>query len=180
MYMTTQYQTVRRSVDGGASNTSITNGVLGTNDVYFINPIEIDGTDPHILYQASSSLWRHPAAHIGGGGAWTQATKSLGSRITAIGTAKNIDYLTYVSSGGSVYRIENSNITTSTYDPLKLNTPGSGYLNCIAVDPNDGNHLVITYAAFGSGGQVYECTNAQFGDSATLEIDSGRSSRNSS
>lgn len=167
-YTTSQYTTVRRTRNGGVSFNSLTNQNLGQSDVLFINPLEIDVNNPNILYQASTSLWRHNSASSGSWGGWVQATANLGSRITAIGISKNIANLVYVASGGVVYRIPSANTGNFTVQPPTVNPGdmGSGYINCIAVDPNDGNHIVVSFASFGLNRRVVETRNADAGAAA--------------
>ncbi len=170
MYVTTQYETVRRSKNGGASTSGITNPNLSSNDVMFINPLEMDPNNPNQLYQASSALWRHNSAASGTGSGWTQCTKDLASGvITAIGISKSTANLVYIAAGGSVYRIPNANAGNASTNPTAVNSSGipGGYINCIAVNPADGNHIVLTYSSYGLSTQIAESRNANLGASAT-------------
>lgn len=168
MFTTTQYQTVRRSRNNGSTFQSITNSSLNNNNVLFINPLEIDPVNPNNLYQASTSLWRHPNASSGSSSAWTRVSTVVGSQISAIAPGYNPSTTVYFAAGGTVYRIPNVTFANSTTAPETVNSAGLGvgYINCISVNPNDNNHIVITYSSFGVSNRVMECRNADQGANA--------------
>lgn len=168
MYTTTQYQTVRRTRNNGQTFTSITNPNLNNSNVLFINPLEIDAVNPINLYQASSALWHHPNAAAGSAAGWRQVTASLGTNITAIAPGYNPSTTVYFSAGGTVYRLPNVTTANSTTVPQTVNPAGlvSGYINCVLVDPNDNNHIVVTYSSYGVSKRVAECRNADQGANA--------------
>lgn len=169
MFTTTQWSTVLRSRNGGSTFNGISNPSLGDFNTLFINPIEMDPNNPDLLYQASTALWRHNNAGSGGGGGWVQDTRDYSSQITAIGISKSVPNLTYFTAGGVVYRFPAANAGNPTSDPPAVNPSGtpSGYISCIAVDPNDGNHIVITYSSFSVPKKIMETRNADMGASAT-------------
>lgn len=166
MFMTTQYETVARTRNGGNTNTNITNGNLDETNTMFINPLEIDPNNGSFLYQASTSLWRHSNASAGSGSGWSRATSAIG-QITAIGISKNTPHLVYVAGGSGVYRIVNANTTNQTFTPPLVGNVNSGYISCISVNPSDGNHIIITYTSYGLTSHVMECRNANMGAAAT-------------
>lgn len=169
MYTTYQYETVLRSRDGGNSFSNFTNNNLGQNDVMFINPLEIDVNDPNLLFQAGRALYRHNNAGGGSAAGWTQATRSFNTAITAIASAPSQPYLAYIAAGGTIYRLPFSNTTNSTTNPTAVDAGGngSGYVSCIAVNPSDENHIVLTYSSYGVAWRVVECRNADQGANAT-------------
>lgn len=169
MYTTTQYATVRRTRNNGANFSSITNTALNDNNTLFINPLEIDPVNPVNLYQGSTSLWRHPNAAAGSAAGWQLVSAPLGTNVTAIAPGYNPSTTVYFAAGGAVYRIANvatANSTTvhPTVNPAGL---GSGYINCIMVDPSDNNHIVVTFSSYGVARRVAECRNADQGANAT-------------
>lgn len=168
MYTTYQYQTVLRSRDGGNNFTNITNPNISQSDVMFINPLEIDANDANLLFQAGRALYRHNNAGSGSGSGWVQATRSFNTAITAIASAPSQPYLTYLAAGGTVYRLPFANTTNSSTNPTAVNAGGngSGYISCIAVNPNDPNHIVLTYSSYGVSWRVVECRNADQGTAA--------------
>jgi PKD repeat protein len=169
MYTTTQWSTVLRSRNGGTSFSGISNPDLDETNTLFINPIEMDPNNPDFLYQASTRLWRHNNAGGGGGGGWVEDTKDYSSQITAIGISRSVPNLLYFAVGGQIYRYANAHAGNFTSDPPSVNPSGipSGYVNCIAVDPNDGNHIIITYTSFSVTKKVMETRDANLGAAAT-------------
>ncbi|MFN8393209.1 MAG: PKD domain-containing protein [Bacteroidia bacterium] len=175
MYTTTQYATVRRTRNGGSNFQSITNPALNDNNTLFINPMEIDPVAPNNLYQGSTALWYHPAAGSGSAAAWRQITTGLGTNVTAIAPGYNPSTTVFFAAGGTVYRIPNSTVANSSSVPGTVNPSGlgSGYINCICVDPTDNNHIVITYSSYGVAKRVAECRNADQGANAVWKTLTG-------
>ena len=163
MFATTQYKTVRRSTNGGNSFSSISNPNLTDSDVNFINVLAIDVNNHNMLFQASKALWRHNSATTGGGNNWAQATANLSaSIISAIATSKSEQNLAYIGAGGVVYRAPDIHLRNQTYMPDRVNPSGtpSGNISCIAVDPQDANHIVITFTNYGLYSHVMETHDA--------------------
>ncbi len=165
MYTTTQYATVRRTRNNGANFASITNSALNDNNTLFINPLEIDPVNPNNLYQSSTALWLHPTAGSGSAAAWRQISASVGTNITAIAPGYNPSTVVYFAAGGNVYRVTNSLTANATTVHPTVNPSGlaGGYINCIMVDPNDNNHIVVTFSSYGVAKRVAECRNADQG-----------------
>jgi PKD repeat protein len=168
MFTTSQYETLYRTRNGGGTFASLTNFNLDESNTLFINPIEIDPANPNVLYQASTSLWRHANSSSGSASGWTQVTTNLNTQITAIAPATTPANLVYFSAGGTIYRLPNANSANFTTVPGTVNPSGagSGYVNCILVNPNDGNHIIVTYSSFGVAKRVIECRNANLGANA--------------
>ena len=168
MWTTTQWATVYRSRNGGASFAYVGNPLLNDQNTLFINPLEIDAANNNVLYQASTALWRHGNANAGGSGGWSQVTRDFNTNITAIGPAKNVANVVYFSAGGTIYRLANANTANSSTNPPTVNPAGAaaGYVNCILVNPTDANHIIVTYSSFGLTRRVMECRNADQGSNA--------------
>lgn len=168
MWTTTQFATVYRSRNGGANFSYVGNPALNETNTLFINPLEIDGFNNNVLYQASTALWRHGNANAGGSGGWSQVTRNFGTNITAIGPAKNVANVVYFAAGGTIYRLANANTSNSSTNPPTVNPAGAaaGYINCILVNPTDANHIIVTYSSFGLVRRVMECRNADQGSAA--------------
>jgi len=175
MYTSFQYTTILRSRDGGNNFSGITNTSVGQNDVLFINPFEMDPNNPRRLYMAATRLWRRNNAATGGSGGWSQASVALGGRITAIAVSEDINNLVYIGVNGTPYRVENAHIANFNTQPEAINPGGSGngFLSCISVNPNDGNHIVIVYSSYGLTQKVMECRDADQGANATWTNISG-------
>ncbi len=175
MYTTYQYQTMLRSLDGGNSFSPITNTSVSQDDVLFINPMEMDPNNPRRLFMAANRLWRRNDASQGGQGGWSQATTELNGQITAIAVSESTPNLVYLGASGTVYRLPDAHISNFNTQPVAVNpaTSGNGYLSCIAIDPNDGNHILIVYSSYGIVKKVVECKNADQGANATWKDLSG-------
>ena len=168
MFVTSQYQSIRRSKNGGSSFNSITNSALNNGNTLFINPFEMSKTNPNTLYQASHELWRNNNASASN--SWIKCTKFItGGGITAVTSAGTSNYLVYFAGAGTIYRLENANLGNWLTDPPTVDPSGNpaGYISSIAVNPSDSNHIVITYTSYGLLSHVYECRDAWKGDSAT-------------
>lgn len=160
-----------RFTNGGSGVAdTITNPYITDNDVQFINPIALDKTDPDMLYMASyKALWRLKNASSAKDSAWEKASRPL-AQMSAIGISTNQPYTVFAgrSSGGNIYRIDRADTTTSTHFWIDCD-PGnqlpSGGINSpvvcssIFVDPNDVNHVFVTYSNYGVN-NIWESKNA--------------------
>ncbi|MEY3442609.1 MAG: hypothetical protein RLZZ519_890, partial [Bacteroidota bacterium] len=172
---TTQYATVRRTRTGAPPFQLISNPALNDNNTLFINPLEISVTNPNYLFQGSTALWMHPSSASGSAAAWRQITTNLGTNVTAIGPGYNPSTVVYFAAGGTVYRIANCATATSASVPATVNPSGlgGGYINCIMVDPNDNNHIVVSFSSYGVAKRVSECRNADQGANAVWKTLTG-------
>lgn len=175
MYTTYQYTTMLRSRNGGNNFTQITNTSVSQNDVLFINPMEMDPNNPRRLFMAADRLWRRNNAASGGPGGWTQATVGLSGQITAIAVSESTPNLVYFGASGTVYRLTDAHISNFNSQPVAVNpsASGNGFLSCVAINPNDGNHIVIVYSSYGIIQKVMECRDADQGANATWKNLSG-------
>lgn len=162
-FTSTQYRRIYRRV--GDDLDTLTNSQITDNNTLFINPIEIDPVHGNILYQASSSgLWRLKNAKTATKNEWQRSCRPFGS-ISAIGICSDVQNTVFIgrTGGGRIYRIENADVSPSTYLPLNAdpsgNLPSSGYCSGIFVDPDDGNHVIVTYSNYGIE-SVWESINA--------------------
>jgi len=152
-FTTTQYQRMYRFRKDGID--TISNPKLNNRNTSFINPIEMDPNNSELLYQLSAiGLWRMSNSSIDTKDDWVQASRSFGS-FTAIGISTKPANIAYIgrSAGGRVYRIDNCNTTDENYFPIncdpKGQLPSDAYASCVAVDPTDANHVLVTYSNYG-------------------------------
>ncbi len=135
---------------------------IGATGYLFINPYIIDPNNNNIMYLiAGSDLWRNNnLAGIPYAGNWDSITtnwskNSLGvSQLTAIAACKTPANRLYLGTyGRRVYRIENANTTpvkteiTSSLFPV-TGGGASATVSCIAVDPNNGDHIIVAYSNY--------------------------------
>ncbi|MBN4049769.1 T9SS type A sorting domain-containing protein [Bacteroidales bacterium AH-315-N07] len=159
LYTSMQFKKMWRFTNGGFGNyDTITNPHIKKKDAQFINPIEMDPTDPDIIYQATrKGLYRLKNASTVDSASlqtmWGKACKSVGE-ISAIGVSKNKPYYVYIGmNGGRINRIEGADTTDSGYrsidcDPLNM-LPGTSYVNCIYVNPDDEKNVVVVLSNYG-------------------------------
>ncbi len=144
------------STNGGTSFTSFSKNDRGG----FINASDYDNTN-NIIYAGDDAgtyyRWLNPASN----GADAQVT------VTNFGTAtvKHVavspvtnDRVYFGLSDGSVVMVDNaSSGTAKTGTVIKPAAPGE--VSCVAVDPANENHMLVTHSNFGVT-NIYESTNA--------------------
>jgi hypothetical protein len=139
---------------------------IGLKDPQFINPYTLDPNNNNIMYLAGGKyLWRNSDLSgipmIGNWDSistnWTQWVDSVplaNAKITAVTACKTpANRVYYGTSSKRVYRVDNANTGTPTPVDITSTTTGvvfpSGYVSCIAVDPLDGNKLIVTFSNYG-------------------------------
>lgn len=150
---------------------TITNPNINDNNTLFINPFDLDASDPEVLYQCTNlGLWRIKNVSTADTGAWQKAA-NIGGVLSAIGSSPAAPGTVFIgrSSGvGDIYRIDTaytSNLTTIPYncDPLDslpdAAFTGTIYCSSIVVDVNDGNHVIVTYSNYNLK-SIWESFNA--------------------
>ena len=171
-YTATQLKRLYRFNNGGFEPPeAITNPNVEDHNVLFINPFELDASDPEYLYQCSNKgLWRFSGASTSDTSGWAKAA-NLAGVLSAIGTSPAAPGTVFIgrSSGvGDIFRLPdayNSDATSvpANADPLDL-LPDAGftgtiYCSSIVVDINDANHVVVTYSNYNLV-SVWESFNA--------------------
>lgn len=161
------YARLYRSSNGGTNfSGNIAPSALNDNNTMFINPFAMDPNNSDYLYYSSnSSLWRHNLIKTGSTAQWAKCTGDIGTT-TAIGISKSTPNLVYAAAGGRVYRIPNADTTSVNYMPDRVGSNSFSYISCVAVNPNDGNHIVVCISSYG-GGQLFETRDADQGTNAT-------------
>ena len=166
MYTTTQFRRMYRFVNGGYGKyDTITNPFITNSNVLFINPIEMDPIDPEIIYQATDrGVWRLKNASTADTSDWMKASRTWGT-ISAIGIATSKPNLLYFgrSTGGTVYRVEGVDTTDASYRPIDCDLsdmlPTGNYTASIYVNPEDHNHVIVTYSNY-EVESIFESKNA--------------------
>ena len=151
MYAETQgFPTMIKSTDGGNTWVDATNGINGGGGS-FINPFEIDPSNPNILWTGGNSPWRT----INGAASWVPAGPNFDgpASVRAIGIAPSDSNTVYLGfSDGYVVS------TTNALDPdptwqIRGGSEGlpeeSATISSIAVDPNDPMTAYATSSTFG-------------------------------
>jgi len=144
------------STNGGTNFSSRSFGNTGS----FINPTDYDDA-ANVLYAGNTAgsyfRWNDPA---------TGGTSTDNVTCTEFGTA-TVTHITvsptvanrvfFGLSNGSVVMVDNANVNTSVTGTV-IRT-GSGSVSCIAIDPTNANHLLVTYSNYGAT-SVFETYNA--------------------
>ena len=144
------------SLTGGNTFVSRSFGNTGS----FINPTDYDD-NTNILYAGNSagSYFRWNDAGAGGTNTNSVSVSSFGSagvRHVAVSPLTS-NRVYFGLSNGSVVRVDNANTGTSqTGTVIKT---GSGSVSCIAIDPGNEDHMLVTYSSYNVT-HIYESYNA--------------------
>ncbi|TAF32182.1 MAG: T9SS C-terminal target domain-containing protein [Cytophagales bacterium] len=146
-----------RSINGGVSFANL----VGAGGGRFINPTDYDDTG-NILYCAQGTNTLYRINNITGVPAGTSnvATGAIGTTPTAVTVSPHTANRVFVAgSNGNIRRLDNANVgvAPASADVDPSNTLPNGYINSIALGPND-NHIIVTYANYG-GNKVYLTTD---------------------
>lgn len=171
-YTSTQLKRLYRFNNGGFEPPeAITNPNVEDHNVLFINPFDLDASNPEYLYQCSNKgLWRFSNASFSDTSGWEKAA-NINGVLSAIGTSPAAPGVVFIgrSSGvGDIFRLEDSYNSDATSVPFNADPndllPDAGftssiYCSSIVVDVNDANHVVVTYSNYNLE-SVWESHNA--------------------
>jgi len=150
------YQNFRRSTDGGQTFTNVN---VGSNGL-FINPSDYDNTGNY-MYASSSGgnylLWSDPKTGT------TFSNVSVadfgGYTVSAVTASPNTPERVWFGLYGSrVVRVDNAASSPSSTNITGGSFPASGTVSCIAVEPGDDAHLLVTFFNYGVT-SVWETTD---------------------
>ena len=140
---------------------TITNKNIDSDNLLFINPIEIDPVNPEYMYQASNvGLWRIDSASTTDSTGWEKACV-LGGTISAIGVSTEPPGLVFIgryTANTEIFLLADAANVDNTSTPFGLDPDnqipdggfgGSIYCSSISVDVNDANHLLVSYNNYG-------------------------------
>ena len=145
---------------------------IGGKGYQFVNPFTLDPNNNNLMYLAGGKyLWRNN--NLGGiplvnnsdsiSTNWTKfidSVPAIGSKITAVTVCKTpANRVYYGTDAKKIYKVDNANVGTPTPVDITSTTTGvvfpSAYVNCIAVDPNDGNKLMVVFSNYNSYSLFY-------------------------
>ncbi|MFM7728579.1 MAG: hypothetical protein ACKO7B_17910, partial [Flavobacteriales bacterium] len=133
---------------------------VGGSNYQFIAPFALDPNNQNRMYLAAGSqLWRNDSLDIiplNGqwdtiSTGWTMLPDSVvGAKITALAIAKTPANRVYYGYGTKrVYRADNADSNTPTVTDITGSTfPSAASVSCIAVDPNNGNHVLVSFSNY--------------------------------
>ncbi len=135
---------------------------IGGRDYLFINPFAMDPNDDRIMYVlAGEFIWRNDnLSEIPNGNRnatpvnWHRLENSnVDGRYTAIAVAATPANRIYAGAlNGAVLRVDNADQNDAEFENIgagKGLPAGASFLQCIAVDPQDGDHVVLVYTSYG-------------------------------
>jgi hypothetical protein len=153
---------------------------IGGKGYQFVNPYVLDPNNNHVMYLAGGKyLWRNnDLSGIPFSNQWdsintnwvrfTDSVPNVGSTITAVAVSGNPANVVYYGTDQMrVYKVVNANVgnpiptdITGYVSPNKF--PLGAYVSCIAVDPSNGNNLIVicsNYFANYSYENIFYSTN---------------------
>jgi hypothetical protein len=141
---------------------------IGGKGYLWMNPFVLDPNNNNIMYLAGGKyLWRNDdlsAIATTPAGAWdsistnwvkyVDSVPTANSKITALTVCKTpANRVYYGTDKQKIYRVDNANVGTPT--PVSITStagatafPAGGYVSNIAVDPTDGNKLMVIFSNY--------------------------------
>jgi hypothetical protein len=163
-YFSIQNGKMKRAILDGAGNVTSFARIdpIGGTGYQFINPFVLDPNNNNIMYLAGGKyLWRNDDLStipmVGNFDSisnnwiqWTDSVPVANSRITALTCCKvPANRVYYGIDRKRVYRVDNANTGTPTPVDISATTfPSSGFVSSIAVDPNNGDHIMVTFSNY--------------------------------
>jgi len=132
---------------------------IGSYNYYFIHPWAMDPNDNGIVYLPNQGrLWRNDIVDelvIDNGTdsiseGWVNWNTNVSGNGTSVGiSTNNPPNRVYVgTSTGNMARFDDANTSTPTILNVSANLASSGWLNCIAVDEEDADHVVAIFSNY--------------------------------
>lgn len=131
----------------------------GATGFLFINPFALDRNNSNIMYMAAGDrLWRNSDLSAIASGSnsttstnWTELTNTATTvnPITALGVSTTPSNRVYfANNNGDTYRLDGAN----SGNPTPVDVTGTlfpfGYTSCIAVNPNNGNQVMVVFSNY--------------------------------
>ncbi|MEM7585406.1 MAG: hypothetical protein AAF560_18600 [Acidobacteriota bacterium] len=157
--ISTQFQSIRRTLDGGGTFTFAGAGIDTTN-APFISVFKMCDANPETLIAGTDNLWRTDV-FFGGPPVWSSNGPELGSGLTAMAFAPaDADCDTYAIglADGRLQITTDGGVTWVDLDPS--NQVPDRFVTDVAFDPNDASTLFVTLSGFAPGGHLYRSDNA--------------------
>jgi hypothetical protein len=135
---------------------------IGLEKPQFINPYTLDPNNNNIMYLAGGKyLWRNsdlsgiPLANTWDSVStnWVRFNDSVptaNAEITAVTACKvPANRVYYGTDKKRIYKVDNANVGSPTpVDISPTSFPSAGYISCIAVDPTDGDKIMVVFSNY--------------------------------
>ncbi|MDQ3108604.1 MAG: T9SS type A sorting domain-containing protein [Bacteroidota bacterium] len=163
-YFSIQNGKMKRAILDGAGNVTSFARIdpIGATGYQFINPFVLDPNNNNIMYLAGGKyLWRNDDLStipmVGNYDSistnwvqWADSVPTATVKITALTCCKTpANRVYYGTDRKRVYRVDNAN--TGTPVPVDISGsafPASGFVSSVSTDPNDGNHILVTFSNY--------------------------------
>lgn len=158
-YISTQYANIRRMILDSAGKSIHSKKVMppslpkGSGSGFlFVHPFTLDRVADSIMYLPhEGDVWRNTdlaAADSGDLSSWTMIESHSGL-ITAIASSENTQGLIYFGmSNGKIYRMNEADQKANVAVDVSRTLYGGGYTSCIAIDPNDGDKVMVVFSNY--------------------------------
>ncbi|HET6992842.1 MAG TPA: flagellar basal body rod modification protein, partial [Bacteroidia bacterium] len=163
-YFSIQNGKMRKEIlDGSGNVTSFARiDPIGATGYQFINPFILDPNNNNIMYMAGGKyLWRNDDLStipmIGNWDSittnwvrWADSVPQTNVKITAVTCCKTpANRVYYGTDKKRVFRIDNANTGTPTpLDISPVTFPSTGFVSCVATDPNNGDHVMVVFSNY--------------------------------
>jgi photosystem II stability/assembly factor-like uncharacterized protein len=135
---------------------------IGGEDYQFINPFALDPNNQNIMYLAGGKyLWRNSNLSqipldnqwdsiSTNWTRWNDSIPAINSFMTAVTVCKTpANRVYYGTDKKRVYRVDNANTGTPTPVDISATTfPATGFVSCVAVNPNNGDDLIVSFSNY--------------------------------
>ena len=163
-YFSIQNGKMRKCVLDGAGNVTSFARIdpIGGKNYQFVNPFVLDPNNNNIMYLAGGKyLWRNDNLStipmVGNWDSistnwvqWQDSVPYANQTITALACCKTpANRVYYGTSQKKVYRVDNANVGTPTPVDISYSLfPATGFVSCVAADPNNGDHVFVVFSNY--------------------------------
>ncbi len=155
MFASLYYGGFRRSTNGGASWTTIVNGLPANGSgANWVCPWKQDPFSASTLYAGYSQLY----VSTNLGSSWTQLTNTGGSGyVIEFAIAPSNNQVIYVIHGTSIRKTTDAG---TTWTNVSGNIPGgTAAPTFVTIDPNDENNVWVTLSGYSAGNKIFQTTD---------------------